>query len=86
MNMKMATAMNKKMKINVKRITERGPIEGDELMQSLDDFGCEQEDVQDQRCEGIVTNMNSEMSIPILIHHSNQPVIYITIQIEMDIR
>lgn len=37
-----------------------GPIEGDELMQSLDDFGCEQEDVQDQRCEGIVTNMNSE--------------------------
>ena len=37
-----------------------GPIEGDDLMQSLDDFGCEQEDVQDQRCEGIITEINSE--------------------------
>ena len=37
-----------------------GPIEGDDLMQSLDDFGCEQEDVQDQRCKGIITDINSK--------------------------
>ena len=37
-----------------------GPIEVDDLMQSLDGFDCELEDVEDQRCESINTDINNE--------------------------
>lgn len=37
-----------------------GPIEVDDLMQSLDGFDCELEDMEDQRFESINTDINNE--------------------------
>ena len=37
-----------------------GPMEVDDLMQSLDGFDCELEDMEDQRCEIISTSISHD--------------------------
>ena len=63
-----------------------GPIEGDDLMQSLDDLAVNKKMCKTKDSKALSLISIVKMSIPILIHHSSQPLIHITIQNGMDIR